>query len=102
MWRFLRGAQTAWLQGCVGCGGFDAESGHRRALRLGEPGSALSIDHAYSAGYITDTELRELVDLAALVYTAREMPTLGELVEAFIGQHAAEDSTIASLGFRLR
>lgn len=30
------------------------------------------------------------------------MPTLGELVEEFIGQHAAEDSTIASLQKRLR
>jgi integrase len=32
----------------------------------------------------------------------REMPTLGELVAEFIGQHAAEDSTIESLRKRLR
>jgi hypothetical protein len=32
----------------------------------------------------------------------RTMPTLGELVDEFTGQHVAEDSTIASLKFRLR
>jgi integrase len=32
----------------------------------------------------------------------REMPTLGELVEEFVGQHSAEDSTLSSLRQRLR
>ena len=32
----------------------------------------------------------------------RTMPTLGELVEEFTDQHVAEDTTIASLKFRLR
>lgn len=32
----------------------------------------------------------------------RTMPTLGELVDEFTAQHVAEDSTIASLRFRLR
>src|SRR5690348_7977023 len=32
----------------------------------------------------------------------REMPTLGELVAEFTGQHVAEASTIDSLKFRLR
>src|SRR5262249_2898092 len=32
----------------------------------------------------------------------RQMPTLSELVEEFVGQHVAETSTIGSLRFRLR
>lgn len=39
-------------------------------------------------------------DVAAL--RRRHLPTLGELVDEFTAQHVAEDSTIASLKFRLR
>jgi integrase len=39
-------------------------------------------------------------DVAAL--RRRQMPTLGEIVEEFVGQHVAEDTTVASLRQRLK
>lgn len=67
----------------------------------------------YHGGFATKSEAREWLDrkvkeVAALrrgdlqTIRRRDMPTLGELVTEFIGQHAAEDSTIASLEKRLR
>jgi integrase len=52
-----------------------------------------------------DTTVEEVTalrrgDLAAV--SRRQMPTLGELFEEFIGQHAAEDSTLDSLRKRIR
>jgi integrase len=67
----------------------------------------------FQGGFPTKSAAREWLDdkvdeIAALrrgdFKTVRRanMPTLGELFDEFIGQHAAEDSTIASLRFRLR
>jgi integrase len=64
-------------------------------------------------GFETRSAAREFVDskvdgVAALrrgdpaALRRREVPTLGELVEEFIGQHSAEASTIAALRKRLR
>ena len=66
----------------------------------------------FRGGFATKSEAREFVDEKVDVVEAirrgdakamrRQMPTLSELVAEFIGQHSAEDSTIASLRQRLR
>ncbi len=67
----------------------------------------------FRGGFATKSAAREWLDnqvdeVAALrrgdlkALRRRKMPTLGELVDEFTKQHAAEDSTIASLKKRLR
>lgn len=67
----------------------------------------------YQGGFASKSAAREWLDnkvkgVAALrrgdpaTIRRREMPTLGELVDEFVSQHAAEDSTIASLRKRVR
>ena len=51
-------------------------------------------------GLLPTVEALRRGDTAAL--RRRTLPTLGELVDEFTAQHVAEDSTIASLKFRLR
>lgn len=67
----------------------------------------------YQGGFDTKTAAREFLDekvdeIAALrrgdvrALRRREMPTLGQLVEEFIRQHSAEESSINALRTRLR
>ena len=67
----------------------------------------------FQGGFETKSAAREWVDLKVKGVAAlrrgdpsttrrQQMPPLGELVAEFVGQHAAEASTIASLEKRLR
>jgi hypothetical protein len=86
-------------------------------VRRGKSWGARYYDEAgarrFRGGFETKTEARDWLDsrlgtvealrrgdVAAL--RRKQMPTLSELVEEFTAQHVAEDTTIASLKFRLR
>lgn len=75
---------------------YDEEGARRRRGGFETRSAALE----WLRGRLDEVEALRRGDVAAV--RRREMPTLGELVEEFVGQHSAEDSTLASLRKRPR
>lgn len=71
---------------------------NRERFKGGFETKSAALDHAGSKA--DEVAALRRGDLKAI--RRREMPTLAELVDEFLGQHAAEDSTLASLRKRLR